>query len=173
MVICPCCSARSRHTCTQGGPKNCTRNSRPQFCQILTDFQFFHCKILQQICSKVLTKDFTIPCICCHTTLWNINVKKQAINDKLQDIVAAYQGVVGLSITTSRKVYLPVEFLKKPSDYLAKLQARRLSRALCALGHHTAKRWRIHKTSWVWRERAVVNCCHHEFDFTWIINKLM
>ena len=31
-----------------------------------------------------------MPCICCHTTLLNINVRKQAINDKLQGSVATY-----------------------------------------------------------------------------------
>jgi len=26
----------------------------------------------------------TTPCICCHITLWNINVRKQTISDKLE-----------------------------------------------------------------------------------------
>jgi len=26
----------------------------------------------------------TAPCICCNTTLWNVNARKQSINDKLQ-----------------------------------------------------------------------------------------
>jgi len=33
---------------------------------------------------------FITPCICCHTTLWNINARKQAISDKLQGSVATY-----------------------------------------------------------------------------------
>ena len=34
---------------------------------------------------------------CCHTTVWNwnINVRKQAINDKLQGSVATYLGCGG------------------------------------------------------------------------------
>jgi len=37
--------------------------------------KFLHWKILWQICSKVVVKSPTIPCTCCHTTLWNINVR--------------------------------------------------------------------------------------------------
>jgi len=47
----------------------------------------------------------TTPSICCHTTLWNINVRKQAINDKLQGSVAKFLRCGGLSITKLRKVY--------------------------------------------------------------------
>ena len=43
-------------------------------------FSFFHWKISWQICSKVVIKTLTTPCICCHTTLRNINDRKQAIN---------------------------------------------------------------------------------------------
>ena len=35
-------------------------------------------------------KNPTTPCICCHTTLWNINAREQAINNKLQGSVATY-----------------------------------------------------------------------------------
>ena len=44
------------------------------------------------------------PCICCYTALWNINVGKTSINDKLLASVATFLGVVGLLITTLRKV---------------------------------------------------------------------
>ena len=47
----------------------------------------------------------TAPCICCHTTFWNINVRKQAIDDKLQCTVLHIYGVVGLLITKLRQVY--------------------------------------------------------------------
>ena len=58
----------------------------------------------------------TTPCICCHTTLWQINVRKKAIKDKLQGSVATYLrcdkvvnnqikkgSLLGLSVKTSLK----------------------------------------------------------------------
>ena len=33
--------------------------------------------------------------ICCHTTLWNINVRKQAIDGKLQGSVVTYLRCAG------------------------------------------------------------------------------
>jgi len=41
--------------------------------------------------------------MCCQTTLWNINDRKQAINDKLQGIIATYlscDGIVNNQIKT-------------------------------------------------------------------------
>ena len=35
-------------------------------------------------------KNPTAPSVCCYTTLWNIAVSKQALNDKLQGSVATY-----------------------------------------------------------------------------------
>ena len=40
---------------------------------------------LAVICSELVFENLTTPCTCCRTTLWNINVRKQAINDKSQD----------------------------------------------------------------------------------------
>jgi len=37
---------------------------------------FFHRKIPLLICSQMDIKNPTAPCICCYTTLWNINVSK-------------------------------------------------------------------------------------------------
>jgi len=34
------------------------------------------------------------------------------------------------------------------------------------------KRWRIHQTSWVWQETAIVNFCHTDFNVIWIISKV-
>ena len=83
--------------------------------------------------------------VCCQTTLWNINVTKQANNNKLQGSVAAYLRCGGLSVTKLRKVYCWVcqwNFFFKSAN-IWQLQARRcLSRALCVPGHHTAERWR-------------------------------
>ena len=56
--------------------------------QILTDLQIFKTKIPSLICSKRVIKNPTAPCTCCHTTLWSINARKQAINDKLQGSAA-------------------------------------------------------------------------------------
>jgi len=58
-------------------------NSKP-ICKII------HRKIPCQICIKVIVKNPTTIWICCHITLLNINVRKQAINDKLQGSVASY-----------------------------------------------------------------------------------
>jgi len=49
---------------------------------------FFRWPILQYICSKTITKNPTEPCMCWYITFWNINVRIQAINDKLQGSVA-------------------------------------------------------------------------------------
>ena len=82
-----------------------------------------------------LAYEATLPCE-------NITPRKQAINDKLQGSVATYLrpgGVVnnrikkGLLISVSEK-----KTIFDISEYLAKLQARWLSRALVS-GHHTAK----------------------------------
>jgi len=95
-------------------------------------FNFFSLEDSLVICSKMDTKNLTTPCICCHTTLWNTNVRKQAINDKLHGSVATYLRPGGLSMTKVREVYCWVcqwNFLIL--EYLAKLQARRwLSHAL-------------------------------------------
>ena len=82
--------------------------------------------------------------------LWNINVRKQAINDKLQGSIAAYLscgGVVNNQIKNGLLLSLPVNFFT--NEYLAKLQAKPwLFRALCACGNQTAKKTqKMHKTT--------------------------
>jgi len=50
--------------------------------------------------------------MCCHTTLWNINVSKQKINDKLEESVAAYlrcDGVVNNRIKNGLLLSLPAK----------------------------------------------------------------
>ena len=54
---------------------------------VLNRFSFFTGRFLGKFAVKSLLKNCTTVCICCHTTLWNINVRKQAINDKLQGSV--------------------------------------------------------------------------------------
>jgi len=54
----------------QGGPKSGTTDSRPQFCQILTDFKnFFAGRFLGKFVVKWIYKNPTEPCTCCYTTL--------------------------------------------------------------------------------------------------------
>jgi len=60
----------------------------------------------------MIIKNFAKPSICCHTTLWNINVRKQAINDKLQGSVATYLtcgGVVNNQIRKGLLLSLPLK----------------------------------------------------------------
>jgi len=99
-------------------------------CQILTDFQnsftgWFSSKFSVK---WVIIRNLTIPCICCHTTLRNINVRKQAINDKLQGTVVTYLRCGELSITKLRNLYCWVSQWKLFFNrwILAKLQARTL-----------------------------------------------
>jgi len=64
----------------------------------------------------VIINNPTAPCICCHTTLWNINVRKQAINDKLQRSVATYlrsDVVVNNRIKTGSLRSLSVNFFNR------------------------------------------------------------
>jgi len=122
----PCLTApmRTTATCTvySGRQKSEAINAWPQFCQIVTN-----------------------PCIRCHTTLWDINVIKQAISDKLQGSVATHlrcDGVVNNQIQKGLLLNLSVK-KKLIGEYLVKLQTRRwLSRALCAPVHHASKRRR-------------------------------
>ena len=74
--------------------------------------------------SKVVVKNPATPGICCRTTLRNVNVRKQAINDKLQRSVATYLtcgGIVnnqikkGLLLSLSVKIFNRLIFGKVPS----------------------------------------------------------
>jgi len=84
----------------------------------------------------------TAPCMCCYTTLWNVNVSKQAINDKLQSNVATYLRC-GWVVNSQIKKALFVESVSEfflIGEHLAKLQARAwLSHALCATGQNLLK----------------------------------
>ena len=107
--------------------------------------------ILWRICSKLEIKYPTTPCICAHTVtliLWNINVRKHAINDKLQgtgDSIATYLKCGEVVNNQSEKgllLSLSVKKMIKTGKYFAKLQERTwLSHALTTLSH-TAKRQR-------------------------------
>ena len=79
--------------------------------------------------------------------LWNIKVRKQAINDKLQGCVATYLRCGGILNNQILKKKFIAKCVSKNffliGKYLVKLQARTwLYRALCAHDHRTAKRQR-------------------------------
>jgi len=75
--------------------------------------KIFHWKILLLNLQQAVNNQ-TTPCICCYTTLWNINVQKQTINNKFSGSVATYLrcgGVVnnwikkGLLLSLSEKFF--------------------------------------------------------------------
>jgi len=75
----------------------------------------------------VVINNPTIPCICCHTTSRNINVRKQTINDKLQGSAATYLrfgGVVNNRVKEGLLLSLSVTEKFEIGEHLAKLQAR-------------------------------------------------
>jgi len=74
----------------QGGPKNWVHKLMAIVLSNLNRFTFFHTKIPWKICGNLVTENPTAPRICCHTTLWNINVRKQATNDRLRCSIARY-----------------------------------------------------------------------------------
>ena len=120
--------------------------------------KFFHWNILQKICSKAVIIHHTLRVLPHYLVKpkercirWgpgspnrNINVGKQAINDKLQNSVAKHSRcneIINNHITKGLLLCLPVKTFIRSCEYLAELQARRwLSRALRAPGHHTSKR---------------------------------
>jgi len=80
---------------------------------------FFHWKIPRKICSKVAIKIPTIPCtLCCHTTLWNIIVSKQAQRCQMtirgvQGSVTAYSRCGGIANNQIRNGLLPSQSVKR------------------------------------------------------------
>ena len=72
----------------EGGPKSEATNSWPYFCQILTDFRnFFSLEdffVNLQI-SRYYKSNHTLHML--PHSPWNVNVRKQATNDKLQGSV--------------------------------------------------------------------------------------
>jgi len=52
----------------QGGPKTGASHSWPQFCQILTDFNFLTGRFPVKFVVEKNIKNPTAPCICCYTT---------------------------------------------------------------------------------------------------------
>ena len=91
-------------------------------------FNFFSTRrFLGKFAVKSLLKIPPYPCICCHTTLWNINVKKQAINDLLQGCVATYLtrgNVVNNQIKKGLLLSLRVNFFKSVNIWQSYEQER-------------------------------------------------
>jgi len=89
------------------------------------------------------------PCICCCTTLWNINLSKKAINDESQGSVATYLRCGGVLIIKLRMVYFWVcEWKKiKIGEHLAKLRTRTwLCRALSPSFSSVLAKPQVHET---------------------------
>ena len=77
----------------------------------------------------------TAHCIwCCHTTLWNINARKQAISDKLQGNVATYLrcgGIVNNQIKNGLLMSVRLKkFLKSVNIWQSYKLERRLANTL-------------------------------------------
>jgi len=119
-----------QHCTIQGGPNKRGHKLMAIILSNLNDFYNF------------LTGRFLGKFAVSHTTLWNSNVRKQAISDTLQGSVAIYlrwSGIVNKQIKKRLLLSLSVKKIKI-GEYFVNLQARTwLSRALCASGHHAAK----------------------------------
>jgi len=65
--------------------------------------------------------------MCCHTTLWNITARKQAINNKLQGSVATHLrcgGVVNNQIKNGLLISLSVNLFFATGEYFAKVRSK-------------------------------------------------
>jgi len=81
-------------------------------CQMLTVFTILSLADFVVFCSKTVVKNATTSNVCCRTVLWNINVRKQAINDTLQgsaETYLRYGGVANNQIKNSLLPSLPVK----------------------------------------------------------------
>jgi len=85
-------------------------------------------------------KNPTAPCMCCYTTLWNINVSKTAINDKLQGsvtIYVRYGGIVNNQIENGLLLSVCVKtFFKSVNIWQSYKQERDCLVHLCAWPTH-------------------------------------
>ena len=79
----------------QSGPKKSGRKLMAITLSNLIRFSnFFARRFLCNFAVQSLLKTPNTPCICYHITSWNINVRKQAINDILQGRVARGERIV-------------------------------------------------------------------------------
>jgi len=103
-----------------------------------------HCKI----CSKMVVKNPTTPCVFCHTTSCNINVQKQATNDKLQGTVyLRCGGSVNYQIKKGLLLSLPVKsFLNRWIFGTVASKKVVVSCSLCAWPPHCKKTKKVHDT---------------------------
>ena len=97
------------------------------------------------MCSLTDIKNPIAPCVCCYTTLWNINVSKTVINDKLQGSVATYLrrgGIVNNRIKKGLLMSLRVKFFLNGWIFGKVRSKSVVVSCTCALGQHAAKRRR-------------------------------
>ena len=83
--------------------------------------------------------------ICCHTTLWNINTRKQGINDKLQDTVVTYltcDGNVNNQIQKGLCLSVPVKLFLNRWIFSKVTSKNMVVASLCVPGHNIDKRRR-------------------------------
>ena len=132
----------------QGGPNNCTPNSWPYFCQIVTDFQN---SFIGRFYSRFAEKwSLWVPQQCCQSTLWNINARKQAISGDLQGNAATYLSCGGNVNNQIKKGFLQ-ETQLSPSDRAMRLVSSNLGNC-----HATVQKLLIRQVLtklmvWSWR----------------------
>ena len=87
-------------------------------------------------------KNPTAPCMCCYTTLWNVNVSKTAINDKLQGsvtIYVRYGGIVNNQIENGLLLSVCVKTFLNRWIFGKVTSKNVIVSCTCALGQHTTK----------------------------------
>ena len=93
----------------------------------------------------MVIKNLTTHCVCCHTTLWNTNVRKQAINDKLLGSAATllrYGGIVKNQIKNCLLLSLSVIFLNR--WIFGKVTSKKVV-VSCTLHAWPPQRWKTKK----------------------------
>jgi len=63
--------------------------------------KLFHCQIHKEICNNTVTKDPTTPHVCRYTTLWNVSVLKQQLEDKTTYVTTRFK-----KLTTENNVFI-------------------------------------------------------------------
>ena len=113
----------------------------------------------------MVIKELAKTCVCCHITLWDIYVRKQAINDKLQGSVMHIQGVSGLSITSYMitlarpSTSSSLRITDRSFQYMLPLVSGINSRLLC-VNHALISPIRTHLVLWVALSPSVPSTYH-------------
>jgi len=85
-------------------------------CQMLAVFTILSLADFVVFCSKTVVKNATTSNVCCRTVLWNISVRKQAINDTLQGSAERYLRCGGVANNRIKNSLLPSLPVKKKSN---------------------------------------------------------